>query len=118
MVAMLRHKAIITSNEHGFSIAHRLAISKGHSLVISKRHIPSFSDATEVELSSLSALLNDTRDIIESKYKPEGYKIGFDDGSATSQEAQHLQMYIIPYYPDSNLYLDDHTLRIMPDPDE
>ena len=73
-------------------------ISKGHSLIIPKRHISSFFDATNVERNALFALLEKAKSIVEKKYTPDSFNIGINDGPAAGQTVPHLHMHLIPRY--------------------
>ncbi len=73
-------------------------VSKGHALAITKRHIPTWFDATETERDALLAGVETARLLIESRHKPDGYNIGVNIGEAAGQTVPHLHVHIIPRY--------------------
>lgn len=70
--------------------------SPGHVELVPFRHVVSFFDLTQAEVRDLFALAQRIRDWQESRYKPDGYTIGINDGAAAGQTVGHLHMHIIP----------------------
>ncbi|WP_313761206.1 HIT domain-containing protein [Caballeronia sp. GaOx3] len=91
---------IVGQNEHAFWIYDGFPVSPGHSLVIPKRHIGSFFDATKDERECLFALLDDARAAANSFYRPDGLNIGINDGPAAGQTVPHLHIHLIPRFVD------------------
>jgi len=75
-------------------------ISPGHTLIIPKRHIPSFFDATDDEQQALLQALHRARRELMQQYAPDGYNIGINDGLAAGQTVMHLHIHLIPRYRD------------------
>ena len=73
-------------------------VSPGHSLIIPKRHVGSFFDATPPERAALLALLDKAKELVEETHKPDGYNIGINDGAAAGQTVPHLHIHLIPRY--------------------
>ena len=90
---------IILSNEHAFAIRDGFPISKGHTLIIPKRHIASLFEATAEEQAALFDLLGQARhqQLLE-ELKPDGFNIGINDGTAAGQTVMHLHIHLIPRY--------------------
>jgi diadenosine tetraphosphate (Ap4A) HIT family hydrolase len=74
-------------------------ISPGHSLIVPKRHIASFFDATGDERTALLALLDEAKRRVEAEQHPAGYNIGINDGAAAGQTVQHLHIHLVPRFP-------------------
>lgn len=94
----LPHSRIIGSNEHAIWIRDGYPISPGHSLIIPKRHLPSFFEATEDERRSLLALLDAAKLAAVAEFNPDGFNIGINDGAAAGQTVPHLHIHLIPRY--------------------
>jgi diadenosine tetraphosphate (Ap4A) HIT family hydrolase len=75
-------------------------ISDGHTLIIPKRHIPSFFDTTDDEQQALLQALHAARRELTQQYAPDGYNIGINDGLAAGQTVMHLHIHLIPRYRD------------------
>ena len=86
------------SNDLATVIADSFPISRGHSLIIPKRHFPSLFEATEEERAALWELLDQTRDYLLKQYNPDGFNIGINDGISAGQTVMHLHIHIIPRY--------------------
>ena len=86
--------------EHPLAIATRdsYPVSKGHTLIIPRRHVASFFETTEDEHQAMMRLLGEARAILDREYKPDGYNIGVNSGVAAGQTVMHVHMHLIPRY--------------------
>jgi diadenosine tetraphosphate (Ap4A) HIT family hydrolase len=73
-------------------------LSRGHLLVIPKRHVANFFDMTAEEQSAVLALLNEAQRLIQRQHSPDGYNIGVNIGKAGGQSRMHVHMHLIPRY--------------------
>jgi diadenosine tetraphosphate (Ap4A) HIT family hydrolase len=73
-------------------------ISPGHALIIPRRHIVSLFEATRNERNSLFDLLEQVKLELQEEYKPDGFNIGINDGTAAGQTVMHLHIHLIPRY--------------------
>lgn len=89
---------IIDSNEHGIVVRDGFPVSKGHTLIIPKRHVGSFFEITDEERADLLVLLNKAKVVIQGEFNPDGYNIGINDGPAAGQTVPHLHLHLIPRY--------------------
>lgn len=89
---------IVEENELALLIMDGYPVSPGHSLIIPKRHLGSFFDATPPERAALLALLDKAKELVEDEHKPDGYNIGINDGAAAGQTVPHLHIHLIPRY--------------------
>ncbi len=85
-------------NDGAFAFFDRYPVSKGHILIVPKRHFPSFFDADEKELDSIYKLLCAAKDCLVSKYAPDGFNIGVNVGESAGQTIFHLHIHLIPRY--------------------
>ncbi|MCK4488720.1 MAG: HIT family protein [Anaerolineales bacterium] len=75
----------------------------GSGIIIPKEHKESVFDLTEKEWQATFSLLQLVKEIIDEKYKPNGYNIGWNIGSVAGQEVFHVHLHIIPRYIDEPL---------------
>ena len=73
-------------------------VSPGHSLVIPRRHIGSWFEASEDECTAMLALLEAAKAMIDQEHRPDGYNIGINDGPAAGQTVPHLHVHLIPRF--------------------
>jgi len=76
----------------------RYPVSPGHALVVPRRHIGSWFDATPAEWEAMTALIDRVREIIERLHEPDGYNIGINVGAAAGQTVPHLHVHVMPRY--------------------
>lgn len=101
------HEAnIVHRNDFGLIMDDDNPVSKGHTLIIPHRHISSFFDVSDVERKSLVSLLELARNDLKMRYQPDGFHIGFNDGSIVGQRIEHLHIHVIPRYSHQVLNLD------------
>lgn len=103
------NSSIIIANHHAIALYDGFPVTPGHSLVVPKRHIASFFDATREEQAAMFGLLAEMRqlllnpfqppfDKVESLLVPDGFNIGINDGTAAGQTVMHLHIHLIPRY--------------------
>ena len=74
-------------------------ISPGHLLVIPRRHVASWFEATPAEHAALTSAVITARQAIEARgHRPDGYTIGVNVGAAGGQTVPHLHLHVIPRY--------------------
>lgn len=92
------HARVVAQNELAFLISDGFPVSDGHSLIIPKRHIGSFFDATDDERQALLELVDQAKLIIDKEFNPDAYNVGINDGAAAGQTVPHLHIHLIPRY--------------------
>jgi len=89
---------VIQESEYTLVIRDAFPVSPGHTLVIPKRHIESFFEATDTERTDLVLLLAAAREDLNRQFRPAGYNIGINDGAAAGQTVPHVHIHLIPRY--------------------
>ncbi len=74
------------------------SLSRGHVLIVPKRHVANFFDMTIEEQSAVLALLNQAHESIHVQHSPDGYNIGVNIGKAGGQSRMHVHVHLIPRY--------------------
>ena len=80
-------------------------VSPGHMLLVPRRHLSSWFDATEDEQASLTASIAHARSLIvqrlsvEGNAAPSGFNVGFNVGSDAGQTVDHFHIHVIPRFP-------------------
>jgi diadenosine tetraphosphate (Ap4A) HIT family hydrolase len=74
------------------------SLSKGHVLVVPRRHVADFFDMTWEEKISILTLLDKAKMQISREHSPDGYNIGVNIGKAAGQSRMHVHVHLIPRY--------------------
>jgi diadenosine tetraphosphate (Ap4A) HIT family hydrolase len=94
----LPKERIFLSNEFGYAIRDGFPVSTGHTLIVPKRHIPSWFETTNEESQGLLKLLSLAKEMLDDELNPDGYNIGINDGPTAGQTVPHLHIHLIPRY--------------------
>ncbi|MCX7314687.1 MAG: HIT family protein [Alphaproteobacteria bacterium] len=85
-------------DENAFARYDNNSLSKGHMLVVPRRHVADFFEMTWAEKTSILALLDRAKADIEREHSPAGYNIGVNIGQAAGQSRMHVHVHLIPRY--------------------
>jgi len=89
---------ILDSNVLAICTRDAFPVTPGHTLVLPRRHVGSFFDATAEERGAMLALLDNAKRQLDSEFGPASFNIGVNDGVAAGQTIPHLHMHLIPRY--------------------
>ena len=73
-------------------------VSKGHTLVIPKRHVVSLWEMTTEEYTDAFALVRQVKDVLQEQFHPQGFNVGVNCGHAAGQSVFHAHIHLIPRY--------------------
>lgn len=88
----------IASNRSAFAFPDRFPVSPGHSLVVPRRLITNWWEASADEKVDLWTLVDEVKALLDSSHTPDGYNVGFNSGAAAGQTVDHLHLHVIPRY--------------------
>ena len=94
----LEKERIIIESDLFVVVRDRYPISKGHTLIIPKRHIDSLFKMTSEEYNALQSILKQAKKILECEFCPDAYNIGVNDGELAGQTINHLHIHLTPRY--------------------
>jgi diadenosine tetraphosphate (Ap4A) HIT family hydrolase len=89
---------VLLENELAYVRHDNNSLSRGHILVVPKRHVASFFEMTGEEQSAVLALLTEIQKSIQNEHAPDGYNIGVNVGKAGGQSRMHVHVHLIPRY--------------------
>lgn len=89
---------IVHANRLAVVIQDAYPVSRGHTLVLPRRHVGSFFELESPERDAVFELLDVARRDLNQTLHPDGYNIGINDGSAAGQTVPHLHVHLIPRY--------------------
>lgn len=92
------HLPIIVENDLAIAFYDGCPINEGHVLVIPRRHVETYFEASPEEHAAMTRLIFEVRNYLQKKYSPDGYNIGANVGKPAGQTVFHFHMHIIPRY--------------------
>lgn len=89
---------VVTQNALAYVRYDSNSLSRGHVLIVPKRHVADFFDMTANEQAAVLSLLNEAQCTIQSQHAPDGYNIRVNIGKAAGQSRMHVHVHPIPRY--------------------
>lgn len=90
--------SVLAENELAYAQLEKNPLSRGHLVVVPRRHVADFFEMTNLEQSAVLELLNRARALVHSQHLPDGYNIGVNVGRAAGQSRMHVHVHVIPRY--------------------
>lgn len=88
----------VASNALAFALRDGFPVSPGHTLVVPKREVATWFDATPEEQHAIIKLVATVKLALDAEFHPDGYNVGFNAGEAAGQTVMHLHVHVIPRY--------------------
>ena len=88
----------VAENSLAFALRDGYPVSQGHTLVIPKRLVATWFEATREEQLALLELVDEVKRQLDAKLRPDGYNVGFNAGLAAGQTVMHLHVHVIPRF--------------------
>ena len=89
---------ILYRGKYFFIVFDGYPVTDGHCLIISNKVKETYFDLSNEEKQSLLEMIEKAKEIIEGKYKPDGYNIGMNSGKVAGQTVMHFHCHVIPRY--------------------
>ena len=94
----LRSAKVWLANDHAIALRDSFPISKGHTLVIPKRHVKSVFDLADAEQQAIWSLVAEVRKKLAEELNPDAFNVGVNDGEAAGQTVPHAHVHVIPRF--------------------
>jgi diadenosine tetraphosphate (Ap4A) HIT family hydrolase len=91
---------IIMSNQYCMFLQKPQEVLIGSGVIVPKEHRETVFDLSKDEWNATFELLQEVKAYLDSKYKPQGYNIGWNVGNVGGQEIFHAHLHVIPRYKD------------------
>lgn len=108
---------IVHRGEHAFVILNKFPYTSGHLMVIPYQHSEKLSNLNPDIRFEIIELVNKASEVIHSVYKPDGFNIGINMGSAGGAGiAEHIHMHVVPRWSgDTNFIPVISDTRLIPE---
>ena len=112
-----RGRLVVARGDHAFLILNAYPYASGHLMVALTRHLGAVTDARVEELADVMALVQRAVVALDAEYRPAGYNIGLNQGSAAGAGiADHLHMHVVPRWNgDANFMTSVGDVRVLPE---
>jgi len=89
----------VASNRFAFAIPDGFPVSPGHTLIVTRRLVATWFEATREERHAIVDLIDQVKAVLDGRTPPpDGYNVGFNAGIAGGQTVMHLHLHVIPRY--------------------
>ena len=90
--------SVLSENELAYVRPDNHSLSRGHVLIVPKRHVADFFEMTPEEQLAVIELLREAQHLVHAEHSPDGYNIGVNIGPAAGQSRMHVHVHLIPRY--------------------
>ena len=91
-------RSVLSENELAYACPDSHSLSRGHVIVVPKRHVADFFEMTAQEQVAVLELLRKAQQLVHAEHSPDGYNIGVNVGHAAGQSRMHVHVHLIPRY--------------------
>ena len=88
----------VASNALAFAIRDGFPVSPGHTLIVTRRLVATWFEATREEQVAMLELVDAVKAQLDAELHPDGYNIGINVGAAAGQTVMHLHLHLIPRF--------------------
>ena len=94
----LPQEAHVASNALAFAIRDGFPVSPGHTLIVPRRLVATWFEATREEQVAMLELIDAVKAQMDAEFGPDGYNVGINTGAAAGQTVMHLHIHLIPRF--------------------
>lgn len=91
-------RELIVESETAYAIYDKFPVNDGHALIIPKRHCSDYFELYLKEQAACISMLNKVKEIVSTKFNPNGFNIGINVGEKAGQTVHHVHIHLIPRY--------------------
>jgi histidine triad (HIT) family protein len=83
-----------------FANAEDIEVLRGSGVIVPKRHAETVFDLTTAEITATFALLYEARTLLDRRYRPDGYNVGWNCYRAAGQVVGHAHLHVLLRFKD------------------
>jgi diadenosine tetraphosphate (Ap4A) HIT family hydrolase len=88
----------VLENELAYGLYDIKPLSKGHMLIIPKRHHQTLFESSSEEILAVFELTAKAKELLLSAHQPDGFNIVANCGEAAGQIVMHAHLHLVPRY--------------------
>ncbi|MER3493154.1 MAG: HIT family protein [Mastigocladus sp. ERB_26_2] len=89
---------LLTESATAYAMFDGYPVSKGHVLVIPKRHVSNYFELPFKEQSACWLMVNKVQELLTQEFAPDGFNVGMNINRDAGQNMMHASIHIIPRY--------------------
>ena len=89
---------LITESTTAYAMLDGYPVTKGHTLIIPKRHLENYFELSIDEQLECWLMVNQVQKILQQEYQPDGFNVGLNVNRAGGQKMMHTNIHVIPRY--------------------
>ncbi|MGB3651737.1 MAG: HIT domain-containing protein [Rivularia sp. (in: cyanobacteria)] len=89
---------LLTESATAYAILDGYPLSKGHTLIIPKRHVSNYFELPFKEQTACWLMANKVQEIIDKEFAPDGFNVGMNINRDAGQNVMHAGIHVIPRY--------------------
>jgi diadenosine tetraphosphate (Ap4A) HIT family hydrolase len=89
---------LITESATAYAMLDGYPASKGHALIVPKRHIANYFELPFKEQSACWLMVNKVQEFLSQEFQPDGFNVGMNINREAGQKMMHANIHIIPRY--------------------
>jgi len=93
----------VLQNEHCHFLQRHEPVLLGSGLIVPRRHCRTAFELNTQEWQATYSLPQETKRLLDEKYQPDGYNLGWNCEAVAGQEIFHAHLHVIPRYADEPL---------------
>lgn len=94
--------AKIYEDEHVYAFMDIMPVTKGHVLLIPKKHVENIYDFTEIDAANFFAAAPKIANVLKDQFKPAGMNLLQNNGAPAGQTVFHYHLHFIPRYDETD----------------
>ncbi|MDI6861458.1 MAG: HIT domain-containing protein [Caldisericia bacterium] len=104
---------VIFDSKFSYALLDIFPVTKGHTLIIPKRHILKVEELNHDEILDIFISFKHVKYALEKLLKPDGFNFGLNLGEASGQSIMHLHFHLIPRYFGDTKFIDGGIRKVV-----
>lgn len=93
-----KNLTILTESATAYAMFDGYPLSKGHVLIVPKRHVANYFELPFKEQSACWLIANKVQEILSKQFAPDGFNVGININKEAGQKMRHTSIHVIPRY--------------------
>jgi len=91
-------RELLLESATAYAMFDKFPVGNGHTLIVPKKHCANYFELSFKEQSACWFMLNTVKQIVNNKFKPDGFNIGINVNESAGQTVSHVHIHLIPRF--------------------